>query len=265
MALKEEGNRNSLVKNLPKIKSLHPYWFYNWGTKVSDDDEMKLYAEGSKTQANEGSGSPLMDFIPMVWGCNRHFEKHQMEAKEKLPFMILAFNEPDSKPQSNLSVEKVIEVWPKLEQSFKDVIVLVSPSATNSLNPWFESFMEQVDEKKLRVDAIGVHHYGGPASAGFKAKMKRIHDKFHRPLIITEMAVADWTAKDKTPADNKHTPEEVLSFMKQVLPWMEEQDWILGYAWFPFDILRPVGTSSALFDEDEKLTALGEYYSTFHG
>ena len=86
-----------------------------------------------------------------------------------------------------------------------------------------------MDGNKLRVDAIGVHHYGGPNFAGFKAKMKTIHDKFHRPLIITEMAVVDWTAKDKTPADNKHTPEAVLRFMKQVLPWMEEQDWILGY------------------------------------
>jgi hypothetical protein len=51
--------------------------------------------------------------------------------------MILGFNEPDSKAQSNLSVERAIEVWPKLEQSFKDAIVLVSPSVTNSLDSWF--------------------------------------------------------------------------------------------------------------------------------
>jgi hypothetical protein len=45
-----------------------------------------------------------------------------------------------------------------------------------------------------------------------------------------------------------------------LLPWMERQDWILGYAWFPFEIDSPQGTSSALFDSENRLTALGRYY-----
>jgi len=265
MALKEEGHKSSHVKNLPKIKCLYPYWFYNWGTKINDCVEKQQCEEGTAIPAIEGSDSPFIDFLPMIWGCNKHFELHQEEVTEQSPCMVLAFNEPDNKPQSNLSVERVIEVWPELEESCQDVTVLVSPSAGNSLCPWFESFMEQANEMNLRVDAIGVHHYGGPNPDGFKLKLKLIHEKFHLPLLITEMAVADWNAKNKTPADNKHTPEKVLRFMKEVLPWMEEQDWILGYAWFPFDIGRPVGTSSALFDEDDKLTALGEYYSSFRG
>ena len=75
VALKEEGNRNSHARNLPKVKSLHSHWFYNWGTKVSDGVETKIQAKGNAC-------SPLMHFIPMVWGCNRHFEKHLIEAKE---------------------------------------------------------------------------------------------------------------------------------------------------------------------------------------
>ena len=50
--------------------------------------------------------------------------------------------------------------------------------------------------------------------------------------------------------------------MKQALPWMEEQDCIAGYAWFPFDINCPVGNSSALFDKNGNLTACGRYYKS---
>ncbi len=50
--------------------------------------------------------------------------------------------------------------------------------------------------------------------------------------------------------------------MKEVLPWMEQQDWIAGYAWFPFSVDSPQGTSSALFDQNGKLTACGRYYTS---
>lgn len=267
MAMKEEGEKNwqkqYYVKKLPKLKALHPYWFYTWGIKPPNGVETKAEADGLKIAAKEGSANPLIDFLPMIWGCNKHFKEQQKEVQQQTPRLVLSFNEPDHKNQSNLSVERVIDVWPELENSFKDATVLVSPSAGNPVKPWFESFMKQVDEKGLRVDVIGVHHYGGPNANGFKDKMKKVYKKCNRPLLITEFAVADWDAK--TPADNKYTPAQALQFMKEVLPWMEEQDWILGYAWFSFQIDLPAGTSSALFDKDDKLTALGEYYSAFCG
>jgi hypothetical protein len=83
-----------------------------------------------------------------------------------------------------------------------------------------------------------------------------------RPLLITEFAIADWDAT--TLEENRHSANEVLAFMKDVLPWMEEpeQDWIAGYSWFSFDASSPVGTSSALFDDDGALTTLGRYYAS---
>jgi hypothetical protein len=50
--------------------------------------------------------------------------------------------------------------------------------------------------------------------------------------------------------------------MKNVLPWMEKQNWIAGYAWFSFGIHEAVGTSSSLFDQNGKLTPLGHFYSS---
>ena len=50
--------------------------------------------------------------------------------------------------------------------------------------------------------------------------------------------------------------------MKEALPWLESTEWIYGYAWFPFSIDRPEGTSSALFDAQGNLTALGKFYQS---
>jgi hypothetical protein len=50
--------------------------------------------------------------------------------------------------------------------------------------------------------------------------------------------------------------------MKDVLPWMESQNWIAGYAWFSFGIDEAVGSSSALFDHEGNLTDLGRFYQS---
>jgi len=50
--------------------------------------------------------------------------------------------------------------------------------------------------------------------------------------------------------------------MKDVLPWMESQNWIAGYAWFSFGVNEAVGTSSALFDLKGNLTVLGQFYKS---
>ena len=52
----------------------------------------------------------------------------------------------------------------------------------------------------------------------------------------------------------------VLAFMKEVLPWMEKQDWIAGYAWFSFEPHEPHGHTSSLFDKSGNLSALGRFY-----
>ncbi|MDX1682717.1 MAG: glycosyl hydrolase, partial [Phycisphaeraceae bacterium] len=124
---------------------------------------------------------------------------------------------------------------------------------------WMRDFMAEVGKRDLRVDTIGVHWYGGTSARHFKERMRKIYETYgERPLMITEFAPADWRAKSVE--KNRHSPAKVLAFMKEVLPWMERQDWIAGYAWFPFPIDRPQGASSALFFPDGTLTACGRFY-----
>ena len=120
-------------------------------------------------------------------------------------------------------------------------------------------FMKVADQRGYRMDYIGVHWYGSPSPTAFKRRMIEVYKAYgERPLLITEFAVADWSAK--SPNENSLKREDVLAFMKDVLPWMEKQNWIAGYAWFSFEIDDPNGSGSALFDKAGNLTATGRFY-----
>ena len=282
MTLREEGRKGSYTENLPKIQALNPYWVTTWATKPADGVPTPPSDDGRRTipaynnNAGEGSlssSSSNIDFFPMLWGYYENkIDEFLIDIQQQNQRVVFGFNEPDKIKQSNISVETAIAAWPQLEvtvaemeETDRSTTILVSPSCANSLNgSWLEEFMIKVDELDLRVDAIGVHNYGGINFNAFTTKMETIYEKYnHRPIIITEFAVADWNSTSVE--TNKFSSENVLNFMKQVMDWMEEpsQDWILGYAWFSFDINDQYGTSSALFDSNDSLTPLGEYYSTF--
>jgi hypothetical protein len=247
----------TVIENMPKVKALNPSWNYSWGTERVADQPTSI------------------EFMPMVWRGSSVEEMKKRLATDVVPAIktrkvkrLLGFNEPDKEEQANMPYTKALELWPTLE---KLGIPLCSPACANPEGvdddsvqgvpgTWMRDFMKEADKRRYRVDYIGVHWYGGTNAESFKVKLKRIHEKYgRRPLLITEFAPADW----KTGGDihkHKHKPEAVLAFMKEILPWMEQQDWIAGYSWFSFKIDSPQGTSSALFDIDGNLTACGKFY-----
>jgi hypothetical protein len=248
--LREEGMLGSWVENLPKVIALNPYWNYSWGAK-------RIAAQPEN-----------IEFIPMIWGAWGSEGLEQRIATDILPQIesgqakrLLGFNEPDFVKQSNLAVDKALSYWPILEQTG---LPLASPSAGHATGPWMVEFMQKTEESCLRMEYIAVHWYGSPSAAAFKRKMREAYTLYGswRPMLITEFAVADWGAT--TPEENRYSTAQVLAFMKEVLPWMEEQeqDWIAGYSWFSFFASSPAGTSSALFGDDGNLNALGRYYAS---
>lgn len=249
-------------KNLPRLAQLDPYWNYSWGADwVSRQDEIMK-----------------SEFVPMIWGAPASAESLKQTLREKVAprvregrvKRILGFNEPDKEDQAGMPYMQAVELWPLFMELG---IPLCSPACANPEGiddettqgvpgTWMRDFMREADRRGYRVDYTGVHWYGGCNAEAFKAKLRRIHEKYgRRPLLITEFAPAEW----RTQGDflkNRHTPEKVLAFAKEVLPWMERQDWIAGYAWFSFGIHQPQGYTSALFKDDGTLTALGRYYAS---
>jgi len=238
LLLREPPRPGNYLVNMPKVRALQAHWNYAW----------------SPVQApNQPSD---MDFLPMMWGANEARMQALVEQDWTSFPRFLGYNEPDQAQQSNVPVDVAIERWKYLEALD---VPLVSPSAAHPLREWFASFMERVEDECLRVDVIGAHWYGPPHINDLKHKMTELYNLYQRPILLTEFAVADWQAK--TVSDNRYSPEVVLTFLQEAIEWLEDTEWMEGYAWFNFGLDRPQGWSSALIDNAGNLTALGEYYA----
>ena len=237
-------------KRLETIAKLSPYWNYSWSPVQADDQEKYFQSE----------------FVPMIYNARKGKEAlGKVLEDEVIPHIktgrvkrILGFNEPCREKQGNMSVEESLKAWPQLEALG---IPLCSPSPTHAEKEWMKEFMAGLKKSGGRVDYIGVHSYGGTNAKSFMNKMKNIYKLYNKPILITEFSPADWDTKGQI-KNHKHTPAKVLAFAKKVIPWMEEQDWIVGYAWFSFKIRQSTGYTSALVDADDNLTALGRYYAS---
>lgn len=202
-----------------------------------------------------------VQFPPMLWGDwgDKHRAKAladvQARYKSGEVSHLLAYNEPDQPKQSGLSVERVIELWPELMEIG---VPLVSPGCVHPDKEWMNKFMDEADRRAYRVDAVAVHSYGGPNPEALVKRLEEVHKRFGRPLWITEFAVGDWEAKG--PRENRHKPERIAAFMREVLPALDELACVERYAWFSASpSSAPLGTS-ALFNEDNELTSLGQIY-----
>lgn len=225
-----------------KVAALKPSWHYYWGWELPEKEPLGV------------------EFVPMIWGCRSVDEaldeKLAALTRASRPRHLLGFNEPDAKEQANMPVALALQAWPKL---MKTGLRMGSPATVHPDNEWMKGFMKQAAEKKYRVDFVCVHWYGGPNAASLIKKLEQVHQLYGKPIWITEFAVADWNAK--TRAANKHSPETILRFMKEVLPQLDKLDCVERYAWFSAaEDSAPLGPS-ALFHADGSLTELGKAYA----
>jgi hypothetical protein len=232
-----------------KIKALNASWHYSWGA------ELNILEPES------------VEFVPMIWGAWSDTVKIQQKLdnilvlkNQKKTKYLLGFNEPDQAKQANMSVETALAYWPKLAAIG---LPLGSPAAANPTGDWMKSFMLEAGKRNFRIDFVCVHWYGGLSVSGFLSRLKEIHDLYNRPIWITEFAPADWNATSV--ATSKYSKSDILTFMKEALPALDNLDYVQRYAWFSAsETSAPLG-NAALFDSSGKLTTLGNFYSNFEG
>lgn len=215
-------------------------WFYSWGSAVPQ-------------------GVPQgVEFVPMIFrsdGNARPIADAAASAKKAGLGTLLGFNEPDAKKQGNMTVAQALDAWPLLMETG---MRLGSPGCVHPDKEWMIEFMAGVKKRKLRVDFVCVHSYGGPNAEALVKRLEKVHRLFGCPVWITEFAVGDWEANN--PGENRHKPATVLRFMEQVIPMLNRLDFVERYAWFPAKPTSiPLGTS-ALIDAEGALTRLGECY-----
>ena len=227
-----------------RVSRLKVFWHYSWGRELSNAEPENV------------------EYVPMFWGrgsvTDEEVSRINQLAEDGLIEAVLGFNEPDLESQANMTVDEALALWPKLEQID---VPLGSPATTGPLNNWMSNFMARADLSNFRIDFVCVHNYGGIKSTSFLEKMSNVYEAYGRPIWITEFAVADWSATNT--ADNNYTPDQVLNFMEAVLPALYEADYVHRFAWFNARPNNAALVSSILFDENNDLTPLGEYYANF--
>lgn len=222
------------------LQQLRAKWFYSWNHQLPP---------------NKPRG---VDFVPMIWKYHGREEvviTAAKAAREAGIKELLGFNEPDQKKQANMTVEEALAAWPVLE---KTGLRLGSPGCVHPDKEWMKFFMKEAEARKLRVDFVCVHSYGGTDAGALVRRLEQIHQLYRKPIWITEFAAGDWKAESVS--ENRCKPDAVLRFMEQVLPRLDSLDFVERYAWFSAKPDNKALGTSALLDADGKLTRLGECY-----
>ncbi len=224
-----------------KIEKCGACWFYNWTTTPPENIPLGV------------------EFFPMVWKKVRQesFPQIQANLRENKLKTLLGYNEPDQKKQGNLTVEEALEQWPKLMELG---VRLGSPAGVHPDGEWMKGFMKGVAERRLRVDFVTVHSYGGPNADALMKHLATVHELFGLPLWITEFGVGDWKAK--TREENIYRPAQIVDFLHKLLPQLDASKFIERYAWFSAKPESAALGPCALFDADGTLTPVGEAYRT---
>ncbi|WP_306916634.1 MULTISPECIES: glycoside hydrolase family protein [unclassified Arthrobacter] len=227
-----------------ELDSLDLDWFYNWGPSYPP---------------LRPASSQSAEFVPMIWGRGSLERNGIEEVLSELPWTgaehLLGFNEPDHEGQADMSVATAIKLWPQLERAG---LRLGSPGAVQAMGDWLMKFMDQAAAKDLRVDFVTMHSYAPPHADNFLEYVQRLHDRYDKPIWITEFAVADWDATTKSPS--RFTEKEILAYMRDTVAGLREMPFVERFAWKTRVHDDPIMGASALFRSNGSLTPTGELY-----
>ena len=137
-------------------------WYYNWGAGTSSFTDK--------------------EYVPMQWGTwNMDVNAETLKTKPDVTH-FLAFNEPDGKEQANMTMDQILNSWPKLMLTG---LRLGSPAfvRTDSLY----KFMDKALAKGYRVDFMCMHSYEKRTGDNYVNTIyKPLYDKYQIPIWVTE-------------------------------------------------------------------------------
>ena len=231
-------------------------WAYNWGrtpaVNLPNDVIFNPMQWGNYNWDIGSSSGPVEQFMS-AW------------QREDKAMYYLGFNEPDGTDQANLTVDKAIELWPRLERMD---LPLISPVTTNPDNSWMTNFMAQANTRGYRMDALAAHKYPGPNGGDPGAVISELQSlsvKWGRPVWFTEFSTVDWAGTNKWTQEDNYNWLAEFTWRAESLPWLRRYSLFLftanttNYA-EPTNPWDPVGPRSNAFDTNGTPTAFGELY-----
>lgn len=196
-------------------------WFYNWGLGDSSVDN---------------------EFVAMQWGLYWPSFDTNVETLKTKPDVthLLAFNEPDGKEQANMTMDQILNNWPKL---MKTGLRLGSPAfvRTDSLY----KFMDKALARGYRVDYMCLHSYEKRTGDNYVNTIyKPLWDKYQIPIWITEFSYgAPWNTSSNDNIQN------YIERQKDFVKKMDAAPFVERYALFAWS--NPVNTIDSLYSSFE--------------
>lgn len=183
-------------------------WGFNWGS-------------------SSAGLSSSVKYIPTMWGLKPDFTNGWSDAANKAiesgSTHLFSFNEPDLPAQANMSPEDAASAWKTYMEPFAGKAKLCAPSVTNGGGDmgltWLSNFMESCSD--CTIDCVNIHWYDSAENTDyFKSHIgdaaKIAGD---RKIFISEFGA---TGSD----------DQISSFLEEVMPWMDSNDSVDGYAYF---------------------------------
>lgn len=237
-----EGSKRGFARtglDIQELQALSPSvsWTYNW--RLSPGPSYR---------------SSAMDFMPMV------HDGQINNSPNSGPYdALLGFNEPDIDSQAHLNPWEAANMWPQVEQVAQNMGVqtLVSPAMCGDIGKgtsWMGSFLNAC--QNCRIDAIAIHSYWCTLD-GLRSLVDS-YRHFGKKIWLTEFACADQNFDVSMNGQ--------IRFMKEVVPWLEQEDIIEKYAWFSYftnewryGITNP-NPDAGLVHQNGDLSPLGRVY-----
>ena len=221
-----DGNLANLFRGSSQV-----IWGYDWGFTRQDLD-----AE--------------FEFSPMLWGLPSGPNPEWTAAVQTDGVThILGFNEPDLGSQANISPSDAAAGYHIYMEPFAGQVKISTPAVTNGGPPnmgigWMEQFMSNCTDCTL--DFAAIHWYANNDPEGFKTHVEEFHEAVNLPIWVTEFAASG-------------SEEEQISFLKDVLPWLDAQPYVERYAYFG------VFEEFLVNENGDGLSELGKVYAEYTG
>ena len=197
----------------PALSDVGAAWYYNWSVGPT-----------------AGAGKSA-DFVPMIWGADSVTAANLNRAKAS-GTVLLAFNEPDFAEQANMSVERALDLWPRLQATG---LRLGSPApAVGAATPggWLDRFMAGATQRGYRVDFITVHWYGSDFSAAavghLRGYLQAVHDRYRMPIWLTEFALIRFGGSGAV----YPSAGQQAAFITGATAMLEKLSFVQRYSWF---------------------------------
>ncbi len=232
-------------------------WAFNGASRALDQSGASWYYTWSTSHHGIAS-PPGVDFVPMIWGPDSATDNGIARARSAGKY-LLGFNEPDLGSQSNMTVGRALDLWPRLMATGQ---VIGSPAVArggDTPGGWLDQFVSGATSRGYRVDFIALHWYGSDfittnAVRQLKSYLDRVYRRYHKPIWLTEYALISFN-------DGTHFPTESqqAAFVTASTSMLRGLSYLQRYAWFALPA-SDRGPSSGLYTSGPTATEAGRAF-----